>query len=436
MTVAGTMRARRLAPAVAAAVAAADADVWRSELLAQLDAVWSRAAVNVPRYRDLVAAGDVPARLTTLEAFTAVPPVTRAELAADVDRHRDRTTPTGAVRTTGGSTGEPLRLPAWRGEFPGGTADLWAARAPYGVVPASRLLLVWGHAHLLGSGARGRVAALRRAVADRLLGYHRFSAYDLGPARLRAVGDVVLRHRPDAVVGYAGALDALARANEDRAAAFARLGLRVVVATAEALPRPDSSEVIERVLSAPLALEYGAAETGIIAHSAPGQRDVLHVRGARHLVEILPDGARDGTGEVVVTSLFRRAVPLLRYRTGDRADLPAEPEVGVAVLRGLRGRASGLVALDDLTAVHSEVFAHAVRSEPVVLRYQVVRGSPLTLRLLTATDDPALVRRVAHRLAVANPALAGARVTTVRTLAMTAAGKTPLVIDPGPTSAG
>jgi phenylacetate-CoA ligase len=443
VTFVGELRRLRLASSIDHAaresVLEADETVRREQQLDRLNAVWAHASVQVDRYRELVASGSAPARFDSLEQFAAaVPAVTRAELRDQPNRYRAHDVPADTVRATGGSTGEPLRLAARRREFAGPMADLWAARAWYGVTPASRLFLLWGHAHLFGTGPSGATQRLRRRGADRLLGYERCSAYDLDVATLRDAGARILGHRPDAMVGYSGALDALARVNRDRAADFAALGLRAVIATAEALPRPDSEDVIRTVLGAPVALEYGAAETGVIAHSHPARSGGLQVLSRSNLVEVLPAALGEETGEIVVTSLFRRAVPLLRYRLGDTARPSGASGKGarsdVGVLWGLRGRGSGPLWIAPGVTVHSEVFAHVLRDEPGVLRYQVVldaRGTePLTeLHLVAPSADAGLIERVGARLCAANAGLDRVSVRTVDVLATTVAGKSPIVID-------
>jgi phenylacetate-coenzyme A ligase PaaK-like adenylate-forming protein len=73
---------------------------------------------------------------------------------------------------------------------------------------------------------------------------------------------------------------------------------------------------------------YGAAPMCPGGGVQCGVRDGFHLREADLFVEIVdPDTARptaDGTsGEVVVTTLTREAMPLVRYRTGHRADVMA-----------------------------------------------------------------------------------------------------------------
>ena len=87
---------------------------------------------------------------------------------------------------------------------------------------------------------------------------------------------------------------------------------------------------IEEVCGCETFLHYGTTETGLGGGVECGAHDGCHLRESELLVEIvhphtgqtLPEGER---GEVVVTTLGRQAMPLLRYRTGDLATLITQP---------------------------------------------------------------------------------------------------------------
>lgn len=395
------------------------------EQLLLLNRRWCSAVEHVRYYRELRDSRSVPARFESLEQFAATAPIIdRTDLRWDTARFVDQRRKHDWLRVTGGSTGEPLQLPAWRQERWRTTIGAWTARGWIGIGPSDRLLLVWGHSHVLGSGIPGRINALKRALNDHLLGYARISAYDLDERNLARAGDVLLRHRPQWVYGYSGAIDALARANRGRAEAFAELKLNAVVTTAEPLPRADSRSVIEHVFGARLRMEYGAAETGVIGVEEAA--DDYRLLWNDHLVEVL-DG--EDRGDVVVTSLFERATPLFRYRLGDRAAVP-NGSVGTARDRILRieGRDSGLLDLGQLGAVHALAFKHAVEQEPSVLGYQVVIGRGVEVRIVVDAQEREAISRISARLARANPALAAVTVVAVPALITTSAGKAPVIV--------
>jgi hypothetical protein len=99
-------------------------------------------------------------------------------------------------------------------------------------------------------------------------------------------------------------------------------------------------EEISRFWGCPVYQHYGVAEM------CPGggvecvARDGFHLREADLIIEIVdpetirpvPDGA---CGEVVVTTITREAMPLIRYRTGHTGTLNSDPCVCGSILRRL-----------------------------------------------------------------------------------------------------
>ena len=100
---------------------------------------------------------------------------------------------------------------------------------------------MWGHSHLLGTGARGTVNHLKRTVADRLLGYRRVDAYRLNPAICAQYAEALIAFRPLAFISYASALDLFARYTLPlpRSVSRARVALRARDRRAAAAARHD-----------------------------------------------------------------------------------------------------------------------------------------------------------------------------------------------------
>ena len=76
---------------------------------------------------------------------------------------------------------------------------------------------------------------------------------------------------------------------------------------------------IERLWGVPVFQDYGSTETGSLAGSCPAGR--MHLWADRFVAQVHdPATGRDaltGTGELVITTLYRRAMPLLRYNLRD-----------------------------------------------------------------------------------------------------------------------
>jgi len=333
---------------------------------------------------------------------------------------------------TGGSTSEPISLPAWKTEFQQVAASQWLGRYWHSVLPSDRLFLLWGHSHLLGTGWRGKLNGYKRRFFDSLLGYCRASAYDLGVPALQDAADTLLRFKPEYIYGYSVALDQFARANQSRREAFHSLNLKCVQATAERFPTPESKQIIEDVFGCPVVMEYGAMETGHIAATEP-DGDGYRVYWRDNIVE----GVRqaDGTHKIVVTSLFPRATPLLRYELGDTILLKEEETqhehvISVRDFLDVGGRCNYGIQLEDGKFFHSEVFTHCVRELAVIEAFQVVKeADQITVHYIAERElAENEVEATLNRFEKVDERLHQIKIARVAELEKSVSGKTPMII--------
>lgn len=103
---------------------------------------------------------------------------------------------------------------------------------------------------------------------------------------------------------------------------------------------------IENFWEAPLCMTYASTETGTVIGFECLRRKGYHLNEFDFFVEILrPD--QEGYGELVITTVHREVMPLIRYRTGDVARLiPEDCPCGLPfrLLSPLRGRTDEMVA--------------------------------------------------------------------------------------------
>jgi phenylacetate-CoA ligase len=152
--------------------------------------------------------------------------------------------------------------------------------------------------------------------------------------------------KPKLILAYAHSIYDLARFVEQE-------GLEVVPQTAimtsaETL-HPYMREKIEKVFQCRVYNRYGSREVGDIACEVPGLEGLWVAPWGTYVEIVDDDGNRvsDGTeGEIVVTSLTNFAMPLIRYRIGDRgvlAPLPKDNQKKYGqVLMSLLGKTNGI----------------------------------------------------------------------------------------------
>ncbi|MFI5241553.1 MAG: phenylacetate--CoA ligase family protein [Gemmatimonadales bacterium] len=188
--------------------------------------------------------------------------------------------------------------------------------------------------------------------------------------------------RPDVIYALPSALLEVARAHDDGAP---RGGARHIFTSGELLTAA-ARITIERSFGAKLSDVYGTSETKEIAwECSAGSR---HVNADVVLAEILAD---DGSvapagaeGDIVVTLLVNSAMPLVRYRTGDRGAIlagdcscgRASPLLGVVL-----GREVDVLELPDGSTRSPYSLTMLLERIPALVQYQVVQTERDVLRV-------------------------------------------------------
>jgi phenylacetate-CoA ligase len=142
------------------------------------------------------------------------------------------------------------------------------------------------------------------------------STYHLAPDLIPHYLEALIHYRVRYVVGYPSALYLLAQtALEERRS---DLRLQVVIGNAEPLYDHQRS-VIAEAFQCPMRETYGMAEK--VAAASECEHGRLHLWPEAGRVEVLNGGSpveAGGLGDLVCTGLLNDAMPLIRYRVGDR----------------------------------------------------------------------------------------------------------------------
>jgi phenylacetate-coenzyme A ligase PaaK-like adenylate-forming protein len=399
--------------------------------LGRLREVWADCVKDVPYYGGLVERGEAPAEIRTWEEFRGIPELNRTILQERREEFTRRSGGPDLVRMTSGSTGNPVRFGVWNREdrvLRLLKLTLWL-RAGYG--PGDRLFLIWGHGHLLGTGWKRHINHAKRKLKDLLLGYRRVDAYRLGPEEHRRIADQLLRFRPAGVIAYASALDSFVRVNAGRFAEFRALGVRFVMPCAEPPPKADSLALLREAFGCPVVQEFGGVDFGQVA-SKFGE-EPFRVFPDQNILEGVPSGEAEGGDAAVVTALYPRYLPLIRYRVGDLIEgSERDPHGHVRSFEVLKGRINDMIRLASGVEVHSVAVFHCINQEATVLNIQMVledSGPRLRLATESGTIGMDVESRVRGRLAQISPELGGVVIDAVKDVETTRAGKRRWFVD-------
>jgi putative adenylate-forming enzyme len=348
---------------------------------------------------------------------------------ADVERHLEAAVVTDLYRgryraaATGGTTGRRGVFLADPHEWTTVLASYARAYAWAGLNPSltNRLRM----AVVSSTNPTHQSAIVGATVASPFVPTLRLDA----AAPAETIVDELNDFRPDALVGYASVLRQLAAAQRD---GHLQIAPRAVFSASEVLTE-ETRALTKAAFGVPATNVYAATETaGIASECAAGH---LHRYEDLVIAEIVDEDNRPvapgGFGaKLLVTVLFSRTQPLIRYELSDRvAASPVVPtDLPFATLAGIEGRQEELLQLGGLR-VHPNVFHGALERLPVAGWQVIDEGGRLRVLLAEAgAVEPGAVERKI-RSALANIGVAGVaiRVELVDAIPRTALGKAPLI---------
>jgi phenylacetate-CoA ligase len=353
----------------------------RERQLASVKAIVKYASEHTSFYRRRLADQGMNAEdIRSLEDLKNFPVLTKDDIRANLDDmiSEEFTKENLRHKRTGGSTSVPLQIYV----DPTAYAYKYAATrrhnrwAGYGA--GDKLASIWG--------ATDR----KYSTKEKLVNYFVTRSIYLDTLKLDepymlSFIDQLRKYRPRTLIGHAHSLYIFARFVDEHGAKD--LPFDSIISTSEIL-YDNERAFIEKVFGRILFDRYGCEELSIVA-SECDQHDGLHINAEGLYIEVA-GGDETSPGNLVITDLWNRGMPLIRYEVGDRAT--AKPGVcrcgrGLPRLGRIYGRTSdflytpegkmlsGISILDTFT-IHIPGFKQVqiIQDRIDELRFLIVKG--------------------------------------------------------------
>jgi phenylacetate-CoA ligase len=276
---------------------------------------------NVPYYRrlNLDANAWLAENVNVAELLRSLPVIDRRDVRSKGIEFRRADVPDQFTLSTSGTTGSPMTIYSDRESRALHYAffdRLWGSA---GIRPGTDWRATF-YGRTILSPSQQRAPYWRFDIAQRNV---LFSSYHISRTSVSAYAAELQRIRPLLVVGYPSSLARLSELALQAGCEMPRP--KMLMTTAEKLSDRQRS-AIQRAFGVSVTDQYGCTEmTHFVAQCPLGS---YHIHLEHGLVEILrEDGSpcsRGEVGQVVVTGLVNRSMPLLRYRIGDTASLSGD----------------------------------------------------------------------------------------------------------------
>lgn len=295
-------------------------------------------------------AGAKPEDVKTLQDLNRIPILRKKEFGNNVEKvvSVEHVLKDLKVMRTSGSTGRPLHVYITQEEDEFRKAKHLRANLAYGQKPRDRWVTITSPLHF------SEPSGLQRFLG--IYSTHPVSVFDDLSTQFMKIEKL----KPDIIDGYSNSLVLLAREAEKRVggSAGSRLRPRHLVGGAELID-PGSRRFVEETFEAPFYDQYACVELERMAWQCEEKQE-YHIDADSIIMQFVDENGEEVAsgerGEVVVTSLFNFATPIIRYALDDLG-VPSENtrcECGrtLPLMKVLEGRKTSL-----LTFPHERVIA-------------------------------------------------------------------------------
>lgn len=192
--------------------------------------------------------------------------------------------------------------------------------------------------------------ALKERIKDWLSSRYRFPVFTLTQEKLDGFITLFRKKKFDYINGYTSAIVLFAKHLKEKNIILKHLcpSIKYCIVTSEMLYDTDK-ELLEKQFGIPVINEYGASELDLIAFTN-SQGDFV-VNSETLFVEILDENNNPvplgEKGNIIITSFYNKAHPMIRYKVGDTGILDKKSTIKHPILQSLLGRADDLAFLPN-----------------------------------------------------------------------------------------
>ena len=205
----------------------------------------------------------------------------------------------------------------------------------------------------------------KERLKDRLSSRYRFPIFDLSEQKMEQFLAKFRRKKFDYINGYTSSIVLFAKFIQQKNIVLTQVcpTLKYCIVTSEMLYESDK-KLMQNAFGVPVVNEYGASELDLIAFT--NTEDEFVANSETLFVEILDENNRavpNGTsGRIVITGLYNKAHPMIRYDIGDTGILSPESTLKKPLFQELIGRTNDVARLPSGKTVPGLTFYYVTKS--------------------------------------------------------------------------
>lgn len=205
----------------------------------------------------------------------------------------------------------------------------------------------------------------KERLKDRFGFRYRFPIFDLSEKKMEEFLSDFQKKNFEYINGYTSSIVLFAKFLQKKNIILKELSpnLRLCIVTSEMFFKEDKM-LLEEQFGVPVVNEYGASELGLLAfQNKEGEwvlnSETMYIEVVDELGRPVPNGQE---GRIVITSLYNKAHPFIRYDIGDTGMLSPKSTAKKPILKQLLGRTNDVAVLPSGKVVPGLTFYYVTKS--------------------------------------------------------------------------
>ena len=235
----------------------------------------------------------------------------------------------------------------------------------------------------------------KERLKDRFGFRYRFPIFDLSDRKMEEFLKGFQNKNFDYINGYTSSIVLFAKFLQKKNIVLRDINpnLKLCIVTSEMFFDEDK-QLLEAQFGVPVVNEYGASELGLLAFQNPQGEWVLNsetmfVEVVDKNGKVLPYGEQ---GRIVITSLYNRAHPFIRYEIGDTGSMSLESTFKKPILKDLLGRTNDVAILPSGKVVPGLTFYYVTKTviekDGEIKEFIVQQTKPGAFKIIYVSEKP------------------------------------------------
>ena len=290
------------------------------------------------------------------------------------------------AHSSSGSTGTPLRVYHCSNQLYCGKEDKLLFGYLNGKKPGDFWVKFWGNEDKIPNGIMKRIGERGHRYSDYLL----LDASNLSEEKILTFIEEIQKEKPVMIWAYADPIFHFSRYLLSHAISLHNP--KCIITTGSMLSPKMKATIRQAFPWSKVANQYGANEVGTIASEVDGEEGLRLFEHSLKFEVLHEDGtiSNDGRGELLVTTLNNRAMPLIRYKIGDRLAIThdlGDRKGSFGLITSLEGKSSVHLKKADGGLVFGQFFLDLFCEQEWIERFLIIQKS------YTAMEIHLVVRR-------------------------------------------